>query len=124
MSAYAASKAALTGLVRAAALELARDKIRVNAVLPGQFESPMVGRTRRNSCRSKSVPSSRSIRWESAASRTWPARLPSSGRYGPLDHGELPGGGWRLHGPIKRKVCESVSGNLRYRRNACRDSSD
>jgi NAD(P)-dependent dehydrogenase (short-subunit alcohol dehydrogenase family) len=42
LSAYAASKSALTGLVRAAALELARDKVRVNAVLPGQFESPMV----------------------------------------------------------------------------------
>jgi len=41
LSAYSASKAALTGLVRAAALELARDKIRVNAVLPGHFESPM-----------------------------------------------------------------------------------
>lgn len=40
-SAYAASKAAVAGLVRAGALELAREKIRVNAVLPGSFESEM-----------------------------------------------------------------------------------
>ncbi len=40
-SAYAASKAAVLGLVRCAALELARHAIRVNAVLPGSFESAM-----------------------------------------------------------------------------------
>ena len=39
---YAASKAAVLGLVRVAALELAREGIRVNAVLPGQFQSKMV----------------------------------------------------------------------------------
>jgi NAD(P)-dependent dehydrogenase (short-subunit alcohol dehydrogenase family) len=39
LSTYVASKAAVTGLVRAAALELAGDHIRVNVVLPGSFES-------------------------------------------------------------------------------------
>lgn len=40
-AAYAASKAAVLGLVRAAALELVRHRIRVNAVLPGSFQSEM-----------------------------------------------------------------------------------
>jgi NAD(P)-dependent dehydrogenase (short-subunit alcohol dehydrogenase family) len=39
LNTYVASKAAVAGLVRAAALELAGDHIRVNAVLPGSFES-------------------------------------------------------------------------------------
>lgn len=41
MSAYATSKAALLGLVRTAALEFAKDRLRVNAVLPGYCETPM-----------------------------------------------------------------------------------
>ncbi len=41
LAAYAASKSAILGLMRSAALELAPSRIRVNAVLPGQFESPM-----------------------------------------------------------------------------------
>lgn len=45
LGAYAASKAAVLGLVRTAALELARDGIRVNAVIPGQFQSEMADRT-------------------------------------------------------------------------------
>jgi NAD(P)-dependent dehydrogenase (short-subunit alcohol dehydrogenase family) len=40
LGAYAASKAALLGLVRASALELARFKIRVNALLPGYVPTP------------------------------------------------------------------------------------
>lgn len=41
LAAYAASKSAILGLMRSAALELAPSRIRVNAILPGQFESPM-----------------------------------------------------------------------------------
>jgi NAD(P)-dependent dehydrogenase (short-subunit alcohol dehydrogenase family) len=41
LSAYVASKSGLAGLARAAALELAKERIRVNAVLPGSFESGM-----------------------------------------------------------------------------------
>jgi NAD(P)-dependent dehydrogenase (short-subunit alcohol dehydrogenase family) len=41
LTAYASSKSALLGLARSAALELARYRIRVNAVLPGQFTSAM-----------------------------------------------------------------------------------
>jgi NAD(P)-dependent dehydrogenase (short-subunit alcohol dehydrogenase family) len=41
LTAYCSSKAALVGLVRAAALELAPSRIRVNAVLPGVVESDM-----------------------------------------------------------------------------------
>jgi NAD(P)-dependent dehydrogenase (short-subunit alcohol dehydrogenase family) len=40
--AYAASKAGLLGLVRAASLELADEGIRVNAVLPGATDTPML----------------------------------------------------------------------------------
>jgi 2,5-dichloro-2,5-cyclohexadiene-1,4-diol dehydrogenase 1 len=42
MAAYAASKHAVVGLTRAAALEYARDGIRVNAVLPGLVRTPML----------------------------------------------------------------------------------
>jgi NAD(P)-dependent dehydrogenase (short-subunit alcohol dehydrogenase family) len=42
LAAYASAKAAVLGLVRTAALELARDRIRVNAVLPGYCETPML----------------------------------------------------------------------------------
>jgi NAD(P)-dependent dehydrogenase (short-subunit alcohol dehydrogenase family) len=41
-AAYAASKAGLNGLVRARALEWAREGIRINAVGPGPTETPMV----------------------------------------------------------------------------------
>ncbi|HEY1598585.1 MAG TPA: SDR family NAD(P)-dependent oxidoreductase [Pirellulales bacterium] len=41
LAAYCASKAALTGLARTAALELATARIRVNAVLPGMVETKM-----------------------------------------------------------------------------------
>lgn len=41
VSAYAASKSAVEGLVRAAALEYAAKKIRINAIAPGVFKSKM-----------------------------------------------------------------------------------
>lgn len=40
--AYTASKHAVVGLTRAASIELARDRIRVNAVCPSPIETPMV----------------------------------------------------------------------------------
>ena len=42
VAAYATSKAALVGLTRAAAIELAPSGIRVNAVLPGAVDTPML----------------------------------------------------------------------------------
>lgn len=42
IAAYAASKGALAALTRAMALEFARDDIRVNAVLPGAVDTPML----------------------------------------------------------------------------------
>jgi NAD(P)-dependent dehydrogenase (short-subunit alcohol dehydrogenase family) len=41
---YEATKAALLGLSRSAAMTLARDKIRVNTILPGLINSTMVRR--------------------------------------------------------------------------------
>ena len=42
ISAYAATKGALLSFTRAIALEFARDKVRVNAVLPGAIDTPML----------------------------------------------------------------------------------
>jgi glucose 1-dehydrogenase len=42
IAAYAASKGALSALTRALAIELAPDNIRVNAVLPGAVDTPML----------------------------------------------------------------------------------
>jgi NAD(P)-dependent dehydrogenase (short-subunit alcohol dehydrogenase family) len=46
VTAYSASKAALIGFAKSAALELAREKLRVNCVAPGYVETEMIQRLR------------------------------------------------------------------------------
>jgi NAD(P)-dependent dehydrogenase (short-subunit alcohol dehydrogenase family) len=41
-TAYTASKAAIIGLTKATALEIGRDRIRVNCILPGSTDTPMM----------------------------------------------------------------------------------
>jgi len=42
LTAYAASKAAILGLTRTAAVELAPHSIRVNAICPGSVDTPLL----------------------------------------------------------------------------------
>ena len=60
-AAYAASKAGQVALVKVAALELAADGIRVNAVCPGAFLTPIMGETTRRE----------------TAAISWPVDLPA-----------------------------------------------
>ena len=43
-SAYTTSKHAVIGMMKGAALELAKDKIRVNCIVPGMTDTPMMDR--------------------------------------------------------------------------------
>ncbi|MDH5255132.1 MAG: SDR family oxidoreductase [Gammaproteobacteria bacterium] len=54
-AAYAASKAALNGLVRALALELAASGVRANAVAPGPIATPMTAEARADEARAAAL---------------------------------------------------------------------
>src|SRR5690606_7420615 len=55
LAAYSASKAGLTGMAKALALDLAPAGITVNVVAPGWFESPLSAGWRRNPVLSEEV---------------------------------------------------------------------
>jgi NAD(P)-dependent dehydrogenase (short-subunit alcohol dehydrogenase family) len=48
-SAYTTSKHAVIGMMKGAALELAKDRIRVNCVIPGMTDTPMMDRIHESS---------------------------------------------------------------------------
>ncbi|MGI9331062.1 MAG: SDR family NAD(P)-dependent oxidoreductase [Gammaproteobacteria bacterium] len=54
-AAYAASKAAINGLVRSLAVELAPQGVRVNAVAPGPIATPMTEEARQDSARAANL---------------------------------------------------------------------
>lgn len=54
-AAYAASKSGVNGLMRAMALELAGDGVRVNAVAPGPIETPMTAEARADEQRARAL---------------------------------------------------------------------
>jgi NAD(P)-dependent dehydrogenase (short-subunit alcohol dehydrogenase family) len=61
-SIYAASKAALDGLVRAVALEVADKEIRINNVSPGVIDTPMARRAIGDDCQMQSFVSHTPLR--------------------------------------------------------------
>jgi NAD(P)-dependent dehydrogenase (short-subunit alcohol dehydrogenase family) len=97
---YAASKAALTGLVRQAAFELGRKQIRVNAVGPGPMSNRMGGGDAdpaRRSAAARNLPLQRVVEPEDVAEvcafLASPAARAVTGIYLPVDSGFLTGRG-------------------------------
>jgi len=72
IAAYAASKGGLLALTRAMAIEFAPDKIRVNAVLPGAVDTPML---RAGLGRSQKEPADEQARLDNLASKTVNGRI-------------------------------------------------
>ena len=72
ISAYAASKGGLLALTRAMAIEFAPDNIRVNAILPGAVDTPML---RKSMARGQFGESSVQIRLDNLANKTVNGRI-------------------------------------------------
>ena len=115
LAVYTTAKAAVLGLVRSAALELAPDRIRVNAVLPGYCQTPMTAndqqmRTPEQVQRHRGETPS----WARTARGRGPCHRLFAGRYGTLGDGNRPCRGWRIFGRLTgRRItgnCPTVNG--------------
>jgi 3-oxoacyl-[acyl-carrier protein] reductase len=102
---YAASKTALTGLVRQAAFELGRRNIRVNAVAPGPMTNRMGGGEtdpERRKASARNLPLQRVVEpadiAEVCAFLASPAARAVTGAYLPVDNGFLTGRGVAYRG--------------------------
>jgi NAD(P)-dependent dehydrogenase (short-subunit alcohol dehydrogenase family) len=93
VGAYSASKAALVGLTRSLAMELAGQQIRVNCIAPGIATLADSGTVRL----ARGAASARPRRGARCRQRN---RLPA-GRNRPLDYRHDAGHRWRLHGALK-----------------------
>ncbi|HEX8415194.1 MAG TPA: SDR family oxidoreductase, partial [Sphingomicrobium sp.] len=93
---YSMSKAALSGIVRPLALELASRCIRVNCIAPGFVQASLFAHTENCGTKVRSRPSMPNIRSASGSRRTLPMTWPSAGRYWALDH-RFGDGGRRRH---------------------------
>jgi NAD(P)-dependent dehydrogenase (short-subunit alcohol dehydrogenase family) len=78
MAPYVASKHAVVGLTRCAALEYARESIRVNAVCPSQTDTPMIAETLRLA----------EIQDEDAAATAYHKRVTATNPSGRMAHAE------------------------------------
>lgn len=108
--AYCAAKGGIINLVRAIAIDVARDGIRINSCCPGPVDTPMLaegfpsdGRVPRGRCREGTDGQDRATRGDRGRHR-----LPAVLRLELHDRGHT-GGGWWLHSVVEASTAHPVT---------------